>query len=285
MTRYKGEFLIVFSTVAWGVSYLFTKTAVHSLDAFNVIALRFTVACVVTALVFYHRLLGIGRNEIVYGCFLGALLSAGTSSLAVGLRSTSVSNAGFIVGSMIVLVAIMDTVVARRRPHSGLLFGVILAVAGIGVLTLRGHLSINPGDVYCLVATLSLAFHVMVAQKASRHADPVGASIAQFAATSVIAWAIAFMPGGVVVLPRGTLLLAILGLGVVGTAAAFVCQVAGQKFISPTRTAFLFTLEPIFATLFAWIFLQEHMTWHVYAGGGLLLSGVYVSEYGTPTKT
>ncbi len=264
------------------MSYLFTKTAVQALGAFNVIAFRFTVACVVSAAIFCRRLVRIGRNEIVYGCLLGTLLSGATSSLAVGLQSTTISNAGFIIGSMVLFVAVMDAAAARRKPHTGLIAGVLLALAGIGVLTLRGQLTINPGDVYCFGATVLLSFHVMAAQRAARRADPVGASIIQFAATSVLAWTASFM-SGVIVLPHGMLLLAILGLGVVGTAAAFVCQVAGQKFVSPTRTAFLFTLEPIFATLFAWVFLQEQVTWHVYAGGGLLLSGVYVSEYGSRT--
>lgn len=279
MARYKGELLILFSTVAWGFSYLFTITALQSLAAFNVIALRYTIACIVTALVFGRLFLRIGRKEIAYGCLLGMLLSTSSSCLAVGLKSTSISNAGFIIGSMVLFVAILDVVITRKKPQPGLIVGIVLALAGIGILTLRGQLSINPGDLYCLGSTLALTVHVMVAQRAAHCADPVGASIAQFAVAGALAWAASLMTGPVILLPEGAVLWAVLGLGIVGTAAAFVCQVAGQKFISPTRTAFIFTLEPVFATLFAWLFLQEQVTWHVYAGGGLLLSGVYISEY------
>lgn len=284
ISRYKGEILIIASTLGWGISYLFNKTALRTLGAFNLVALRYTLACLITIAFFNRQVRGIGRGELAHGCILGALLWVSSGLLSVGLTSTSVANAGFIIGSMVLFVAILDSVVMRKRPHLGLVVGVLCALAGIGVLTLRGTLSIASGDAYCLGATVTLALHVMTAQKAARYADPVGASIVQFAATAVLAWLTAFAVGPVVFAPDTTTFLAVLGLSVFGTAMAFVCQVAGQKYLSPTRTAFLFTLEPIFATLFAWVFLREAVTWHVYAGGGLLLAGVYVSEYGNKDK-
>lgn len=279
--RYRGEILILFSTVAWGASYMFVKTALEELGEFNLVALRFTIACIVTALAFRGDARRIGRGEVSYGCRLGALLFVSASLLALGIKSTSISNAGFIIGSMVLFVAIMETLVTRSKPRFGLVVGVILALAGIGVLTLRGELSVNPGDLYCLGASVVLAIHVMVAQQAGKHAGAVGSSIVQFATTGALAWgaSLVFGAGTVLVPAGGKVLAAVVVAGVVGTAMAFVCQVVGQKYLSPTRTAFLFTMEPVFATLFAWLFMAEAVTWHVYVGGGLLLAGVYVSEY------
>lgn len=285
MARYKGEILILFSTIAWGTSYLFIKTAMETLTAFNLVALRFSVAAIVTALVFSKQARGIGRTELLYGGAMGTLLFGSASLLSTGLPSTSVANAGFIIGSMVLFVAILDTAVSRKTPHPGLVIGVLCAIAGIGVLTLRGELAIRSGDLYCLGATLVLALHVMVAQRAAKRTDILGASIVQFATTGVLAWMATLLQGNAVFFPAGSTLVAVLVLGVAGTAFGFICQVAGQKFLSPTRTAFIFTMEPIFATLFAWLFRGEAITWHVYAGGGLLLAGVYISEYRAAAKT
>lgn len=279
MTRFKGEILIVLCTLAWGLSYLFSKTALPSTGAINLVALRFIVACVVTALAFLPRTRQIGKPEIIFGSGLGTLLFGSSILVAVGLKSTTVSNAGFIIGSMILAVAILDTVVRKEKPRLKLILGVGLAVFGIGVLTIRADISANPGDLYCFGGMLLLSIHVMVAQQAVRNADPIGASIVQFAATGCLALTASVLTDNVFMIPRGEALLAVLALGVVGTAGGFVCQVIGQRFITPTRTAFIFTLEPVFATFFAWLFLGEPVTWHVYAGGGLLLAGVYVAEY------
>lgn len=279
MSNRRGELLILSSTVAWGASYLFAKVALRSVDPFNLVAVRFTVACAVTALAFPRAARRIGAAEIFFGACLGALLFASASLLSSGLVQTSISNAGFIVGSMVLFVAVMDTVLSRKKPRPPLILGVILAMLGIGVLTLRDEIAVNAGDLYCLCGTFALAVHVMVAQRAGRRADAVGASIVQFAATAVLGWIAASFRGGVVMVPSWPASGAIVVLGVWSTAVAFVCQVVGQKYVSPTRTAFLFTLEPVFATVFAWIFMNEPATWRVYAGGGLLLAGVYVSEY------
>ncbi len=280
MKRYRGELLIVTSTVAWGLSYLWLKVALRTLDTFNMVALRFTIACAVTAFAFSRHARRIGRAELFYGCCLGGLLFCSASLLATGVARTTISNAGFLIGSMVLFVAVMDTLAAWRKPRAGLVVAVPLAMTGIAILTLRGELSLNPGDLYCLGATLALAVHVMVAGRAGRRADAIGASIVQFAVTGSLAWLVATLRGGAVLVPSGNALYAVLALGVVATAVAFVCQVVGQQYVSPTRTAFIFTLEPIFATLFAWLFMREHVTWHVFVGGGMLLAAVYISELG-----
>ncbi|MCD8352384.1 MAG: DMT family transporter [Planctomycetaceae bacterium] len=273
------------STIAWGMSYLCVKVALRTLGTFNMVALRFSIACAFTAFAFSGHARRIRRAELFYGCCLGGLLFCSASLLATGVANTSISNAGFIIGSMVLFVSVMDTLVSWRRPRAGLFAAVPLAMAGIAILTLRGEFSLNPGDLYCLGATIALAVHVMVAQQAGRHADAVGASIIQFAVTGSLAWLASTLQGGAVLVPSGDALYAVLALGVFGTAVAFVCQVVGQKYVSPTRTAFIFTLEPIFATLFAWLFMREHVTWHVFAGGGMLLAAVYISELGAAANT
>lgn len=285
MKRYRGELLILFGTLAWGASYLFTKVALRTVDAFNLVGIRFTIACIVTVLAFLRIARRIGKAELFFGGCLGALLFTSASLLATGVSRTSISNAGFLIGSMVLFVAIMDAAVSRKKPRPPLLLGILLALAGIAILTLRGELAVNPGDLLCLGASIVLAIHVMVAQQTGLRADAVGASIVQFATAGVLGWIASGIHGGTMIVPPWPAWGAGVVLGIWGTAIAFVCQVVGQKYVSPTRTAFLFTLEPVFATLFAWLFMAEPVTWHVYAGGGLLLAGVYVSEYnsaGTP---
>jgi drug/metabolite transporter (DMT)-like permease len=86
------------------------------------------------------------------------------------------------------------------------------------------------------------------------------------------------------VIERDTLVLslsavpAILYLGVAATGLVFGLQTWAQRHTTPTRTALIFVLEPVFAAIFALIFTQERLAGLEWLGGGLILVGMLVAE-------
>jgi ubiquinone/menaquinone biosynthesis C-methylase UbiE len=73
-----------------------------------------------------------------------------------------------------------------------------------------------------------------------------------------------------------------LGL-IVGTVTLFI-QTWGQKFIESTRTAILFSLEPIFATIFGIAFAEEEMTTQFFFGAFFIMLAIIISSIKFPTK-
>ena len=67
-------------------------------------------------------------------------------------------------------------------------------------------------------------------------------------------------------------------LGVLATAAAFFLQGWAQQYSNPNHTALIFSLEPVFATVFAFIILDQSFSAKEWAGGILILVGILVSE-------
>ena len=67
----------------------------------------------------------------------------------------------------------------------------------------------------------------------------------------------------------------------VATALVFSLQVYVQRFTTPTHTALLFSLEPVFAAFFGW-WLAQRDTLGVkeLIGCGLILAGMIVAELG-----
>lgn len=279
MSRYLGDILVLSSVVSWGASYLLVKEAIWELPGFNLVGMRFTIALALTAAVFRAAARKIGTRELAYGFCLGALIFCSGGLLATGLKTTTIANAGFLVGAMVVFVSIFEAALARRFPPPRQAAGVGLAIVGVGVLTVGESIAIHRGDLYCLLASVALAVHVIVAGRAARSVNAIGASIVQFGSAGLLAWTASFLTENTTLPHSWRIGLAVIILGVFCTAAAFVCQVVGQKHVSSTRTAFYFTLEPVFAILFASTFAYETPTWRVYVGGAILLAGIYVSEY------
>ncbi len=62
------------------------------------------------------------------------------------------------------------------------------------------------------------------------------------------------------------------------TALAFFIQTWAQKYTSPTRTAIIFSLEPVFAWITAWLLAGEVLSGRAVAGALLILAGILFVE-------
>ena len=83
---------------------------------------------------------------------------------------------------------------------------------------------------------------------------------------------------------NGRVVAAILVTGLLGTAAAFTIQAWAQQFTSPTYTALIFALEPVFAWLASYALLGERLGGRAAWGAGLILAGIVLAELkGAPT--
>lgn len=279
MGRYKGDLLVLLSTVCWGSSYSFIKVATKSLSSFNIMTLRFAIAFAVTGLLFNATLRKTRRGELYHGFLLGASLFCGNALLTFGLQSTTVSNAGFLIGSTVVFVAIIQTAKTRTRPRPALIAGLLLSLAGVATLTMRGEVGAHVGDALCLLGAAAFAIHIFIVESATRRHDALHVCILQFGFTAFLACLASFVFETPALPQSAEAWKAVCVLAVFGSSLGFVCQLIGQRHTTPTRTAFIFTLEPLFAVTFAYLLSGEALTPRVAVGGALLLAGMYVSEY------
>jgi drug/metabolite transporter (DMT)-like permease len=72
--------------------------------------------------------------------------------------------------------------------------------------------------------------------------------------------------------------LQILYLGTVATILTIFAQTYAQRYVSATRAAIIFSLEPAFAALMANIFAGEKLTWRIVTGGALIIGAIIISE-------
>ena len=77
---------------------------------------------------------------------------------------------------------------------------------------------------------------------------------------------------------------AVLLTAVAATAFAFVVQSWAQSHLAPTAAAVVFTMEPVFAALFAWV-AGERFGWPVLLGGALVVAAMLVLGAGAGKGT
>lgn len=276
--RYKGDILVLVGTACWGSSYFFVKVALDYLESFNLMALRFTLSFVITAVIFRNTVRRMRLGDIIHGFRLGLALFCANALFTFGVGATTISNAGFITGCSVIFVALIHCVSARTFPGAYLLVALSLCLIGVGVLTLKENIAIHRGDALCLAGAFMFAVHIFAAEKAGRESDAIGACILQFGFIAVFAWLATFLVENPILPLHADALFSVCALGVFGGAIGFICQLVGQRFTSPTRTGFIFVMEPLFALVFAVFVAGEPLTSRTTIGGSLLVLGVVISE-------
>jgi drug/metabolite transporter (DMT)-like permease len=68
-------------------------------------------------------------------------------------------------------------------------------------------------------------------------------------------------------------------LGIVATAGMLFLQAMAQRFVSADKAALIYAMEPVFAALFAWLWLAEVLTLQAAIGGAMVVGAVILSEY------
>ena len=93
----RADLMLLAVTVFWGSSYFLTKLALDELQPFNLTALRFIIAFIVSAPIFYKNILKSDIRTIKYSLILAAILIGMFISMSFGLKYTTASNAGFLI--------------------------------------------------------------------------------------------------------------------------------------------------------------------------------------------
>lgn len=68
VTRHRVDLALLAVAVVWGSSYLAAKEVVGADSVLAFLAVRFAMAAGVLALVLRHRIVRIGRDELIAGC-------------------------------------------------------------------------------------------------------------------------------------------------------------------------------------------------------------------------
>ena len=277
---WKVDGSLIAVALVWGATFVLVKQALADVSTLLFLTLRFSVAAVVLALIF--------RNEfrapnawvsLLRGAFAGIFLFVAYVLQTAGLKFTSASKAGFITGLYVPLVPIMGGLIDRKLPQISELAGVAMACVGMFLLTVQTNiLDIGRGDL--LVAGCAVAYTIqMVILGRFAPVSNLGVLTVSQIATGALIGAATFWwvePVRIAWSPSVWVALAVTSL--LATALAFTIQTWAQRWTSPTRTALIFALEPVFAWVTSYLVAGEVLSRRAAVGAALILGGVLTVE-------
>lgn len=268
-------FAVVF---VWGVTFVAVKNALAAIGVFTFLALRFAVAFAFLAALFRRRLAVAGLPAVKASALIGLFLFAGYAFQTAGLIYTTASSAGFITGLAVVLVPCLAALIGRRLPGPGVVAGAGLAVTGLALLTLDAGLSLNYGDCLVFLCAVAFALHILTVGRFAPRCDAAVLATLQIGVTALLSGAAACVGETFPARLTGDVWIALAVTAIPATALAFLIQTAAQQFTTPSRTAIIFALEPVFAALAGVCLLGETLTGKQLIGCALILAGTLASE-------
>ena len=156
--------------------------------------------------------------------------------------------------------------------------GMVLAMAGLYLLTMHGDVTLNKGDMLMLIGALFWALHVLlIGWLAPRHSGLLLAVI-QFLTCSGLSLAVALPTEEITVTGVKGAWAAIAFAGVMSTGVAYTLQIIAQKNAPAAHASIILSLEAVFAVLGGWLLLDEIVTLQTLAGCAVMLSGMLLSQ-------
>lgn len=282
-TQLLADLALIFVTLVWGATFVTVQEAIKKIEPYYFLAIRFSIATIIMSIFANKRLLKVSAPSIIRGALIGLALFSGYAFQTFGLKYTTASNTGFITGLSVVIVPVFVTVATKKLPGLISTAGIISATVGLGLLTINQSLDLNFGDILVFFCAVSYAAHILLVGKFSPDNDPFVLATVQIGTVAVISFAAALLketrpsPADF----NSQVWWAIMVTAVLATALAFFVQTWTQKYTSPTHTAIIFTMEPVFAAIFAYYLGGESLGLRQVMGALSILGGMLASELGT----
>ena len=290
--------LLVLASLCWGGNIVLGRAVAVDVPPIGLSFWRWTtVACIL--MLYNHKRLSAQFLIVCQEWRLVATLSL--TGMAIfhslqysALNSTTAINVALIVAVSPLLVPLLARLLLKTPISSYEMLGIFLSFLGLVFIVTRGRpgtlaeLDFRSGDLLMLVGACSWTVYTVVLK---RKPDSLS-SLTLLTWASALA-ALCLLPlylwestiGGRAIELSMTTVLSIAYTAVFASLAGFIFFNTGVAILGPAKSAVYAHLIPVFASILAVLFLDEHF--HTYHVLGIIAigSGILVTTRATPTKT
>ena len=291
---------LVVATFFWGCGFTWAKHAGEVVNELTgagagavigpvwVLTIRFFAAGVLWLIMFRSARRGWSWDLVYRSFILGLTLTLGMVVQHLGLDRTTEATSAFLTSLTILFVPLMMTLILRKPPPAAVWIGVVLAAAGVWILTGGADARVGLGEALGIGCAVAYSINIIAINKFVTADNVMPITAGQFLVLALLCFLICLIvPHGLATLmpaesirmlkhPAVSINVALMTVFV--SMCAFGLQFRFQPRIDPTRAALLYLFEPIFAALYAWIAIGRTMTRNAIVGAALILVANAVVE-------
>lgn len=264
----KASIMLFATAIIWGLAFVAQAAGMEHLGPLSFTASRCFVAVVFLYLTYKFFMMKSAtyreekfdmKRTLVGGSICGLVFTIAINLQQVSLIYTTAAKASFLTALYIVFIPVIGLFFGRR-PSVKIILCIFLAMVGTYLLSIKGGLNINRGDLIVILSALVFAIHILLLTKYSTNTNAVLVSLVQFAVCGVISLvgALVFEDISMEAILKSQV--TILYVGILSSGVGFTIQLMALKDLEPVVASMICSLESVFGALFGWLILSQEMT-------------------------
>lgn len=264
----KASIMLFATAIIWGLAFVAQAAGMEHLGPLSFTASRCFVAVVFLYLTYKFFMMKSAsyreekfdmKRTLVGGSICGLVFTIAINLQQVSLIYTTAAKASFLTALYIVFIPVIGLFFGRR-PSVKIILCIFLAMVGTYLLSIKGGLKINRGDLIVILSALVFAIHILLLTKYSTNTNAVLVSLVQFAVCGVISLVGALVLEDISMEAILKSQVTILYVGILSSGVGFTIQLMALKDLEPVVASMICSLESVFGALFGWLILSQEMT-------------------------
>ncbi|MCH9028697.1 MAG: DMT family transporter [Bacteroidetes bacterium] len=271
------------AVIFWGSSFIATKVALKELSPETIISLRLIIASVflfIAAILLKKDFsINLKSHGIIF--ILGLIAVFHLMIQVTGLKYTTASNTGWIIGTAPIFMAILAAIFFREKIGLLKISGIIIAMFGLLLLIGKGNITNvdlikNKGDLLVLASAFTWGVYSMVNKKISLSYSPLMTILYLFIMMAVIIIPFNLNAASVNSVVHLSLngWISILFLGLFCSGIAYVIWAYSLRDLESAKVGAFLYFEPLVTVFAAWVLLSESITFLMILSGVIITLGV-----------
>jgi len=274
-------------TFIWGTTFIAQDTGMEKIGPLTFNATRFFIgflSIIPFALLFEKKKITkeINNNKkLFYKLFfwVSLFLFLGTYLQQAALLYTDVANAAFFTIFYVPMVPIILFFIYSKSIHWSIWPSVLFCIVGVYLLSDFTNATIRLGDTLVILCAFFWSLHIIFIGNFIKNFNlPLFFGAVQALVVSFFSIVFALFFETITIVNILNESVSIIYAGVLSGGIAFTLQIYAQKNILPAPAAIVFSLEGVFATISAWIILNQVLSLGNIIGCTLILFGILFSQ-------
>ena len=267
--------LVFLLAVIRGSSYIFIKNIITIQSPFEIVFFRFFTTGIILLLFTIKQFKKVNRYDFIFGVLAGIFLFSAFAFQTYGIKYTTVSKQSFLTSLYIIFIPLFNFIFFKKKISKEIAFLFFIILIGVFFISFQDFKNF---EISTLLCALGFSLNIITLSKTEKYnVNIINITVIQMLIIGILSLIFQF------IIEKSrigfSINFSLIYLIIVCTMLNFTIQNISQKYISAHIIGLILSLESIFGTFFAVIFLNENINSNFIIGTFLITVSIVLVQF------